>query len=98
MSFLGQGYKVESISTLDLQNYKRKLQSDYGSVHRLNLNISVKKAMFHWARRNDLLETIPNIYAVSKGKVIHQEMYTFNSEQADRVIENSSEFIIRGKS
>jgi len=54
--------------------------------------------MFHWSRRNDVLETIPNIYAVSKGKVVHQEMYTFNSEQADRVIENSREFIIRGKS
>ncbi len=29
MSFLGQGCKIESISTLDLQNYKRKLQSAY---------------------------------------------------------------------
>jgi hypothetical protein len=32
MSFLGQGCKIESISTLDLQNYKRKLQSSYASV------------------------------------------------------------------
>jgi len=31
MSFLGQGCKIESISTLDLQNYKRKLQSAYTS-------------------------------------------------------------------
>ena len=54
MSFLGQGCKIESISTLDLQNYKRKLQSAYASVDRLNLNISDMKAMFHWARRNDV--------------------------------------------
>ncbi|MHC4595003.1 MAG: hypothetical protein ACYS19_08670, partial [Planctomycetota bacterium] len=52
MSFLGQGCKIESISTLDLQNYKRKLQNAYAS-DRLNLNISDMKAMFHWARRND---------------------------------------------
>ena len=41
MSFLGQGCKIESISTLDLQNYKRKLQSAYASVDRQNLHISV---------------------------------------------------------
>jgi integrase len=86
MSFLGQGCKIESISTLDLQNYKRKLQSAYASVDRLNLNISVMKAMFHWARRNDVLENIPNIDAVSKGKVIHQEKYTFNSQQINKLL------------
>jgi len=47
MSFLGQGRKVESILTLDLQNYKRRLQCVYRSVHRQNLHISVMKAMFH---------------------------------------------------
>ena len=86
MSFLGQGCKIESISTLDLQNYKRKLQSAYASVDRLNLNISVMKAMFHWARRNDVLETIPNIDAISKGKVVHKEMYTFSSEQIKKLL------------
>jgi integrase len=86
MSFLGQSCRIESISTLDLQNYKRKLQSMYGSVHRLNLNISVMKAMFHWARRNDVLETIPNIDAISKGKIVHREMYTFNSEQIKKLL------------
>jgi len=63
MSFLGQNCRIESISTLDLQNYKRKLQSVY-SVDRQNLHISIMKAMFHWARRNDVLETIPNIGAI----------------------------------
>ncbi|MCK4293732.1 MAG: site-specific integrase [Planctomycetes bacterium] len=71
---------------MDLQNYKSKLQSAYGSVHRLNLNISVMKAMFHWARRNDVLETIPNIDAISKCKIVHQEMYTFNSEQIKKLL------------
>ncbi|MHC4175687.1 MAG: tyrosine-type recombinase/integrase [Planctomycetota bacterium] len=85
MSFLGQGCKIESISTLDLQNYKRKLQNAYAS-DRLNLNISDMKAMFHWARRNDVLETIPNIDAISKGRVVHKKMYTFNSEQVKKLV------------
>jgi integrase len=39
------------------------------------------KALFHWARKNDVLANIPNIDAVSRGKIIHQERFTFNSEQ-----------------
>ena len=86
MAFLGQGRKVKGISTLDLQNYKRKLQKSYGSVCRLNLHISIMKAMFHWARRNDVLENIPNIDAISRGKIIHQERVTFNSEQISKLL------------
>jgi len=86
MSFLGKGRKIKSISTLDLQNYKRKLQSASGSAHRLNLHISVMKAMFHWARRNDILENIPNIDAVTRGKIVHQVKYTFTSGQMDKLL------------
>jgi len=66
MSFLGQDRKIKNISTLDLQNYKRKLQGSYGSMHRLNLHISIMKAMFRWAKKNDVLDSIPNIDAVSR--------------------------------
>jgi len=86
MAFMGQSRKINSISTLDLQNYKRKLQKSYGSVCRLNLHISIMKALFHWARKNDILENIPNIDAISRGKIIHQERFTFNSEQITQVL------------
>ncbi len=86
MSFLGKGRRIKSISTLDLQNYKRKLQDAYGSAHRVNLHIGAMKAMFHWARKNDILQSIPNIDAVSKGKIVHQEMYTFSSEQIKKLL------------
>ena len=86
-SFLGRERKIESILTLDLQNYKRRLQGSYRSVHRQNLHISVMKAMFHWARRNDILESIPNIDAISKGKIIvDQEKYTFDSQQINKLL------------
>jgi integrase len=81
MSFLGKGRRIEGISTLDLQNYKRKLQGAYTSAHRPNFHISVMKAMFHWARRNGILESIPNIDAISKGKIVHRQKFTYNPEQ-----------------
>jgi integrase len=86
MSFLGQSRRIKNISTLDLQNYKRKLQSTYGSVDRQNLHISIMKAMFHWARKNDVIENIPNIDAISKGKIVHKEMYTFNLQQIRKLL------------
>jgi integrase len=85
-SFLGQSRTIKSISTLDLQRYKRKLQGDYGSVYRLNLHISIMKAMFHWARRNDILENIPNIDAISRGKTVYQERFTFNSDHINKLV------------
>ena len=85
-AFLGQNRKIKNITTLDLQNYKRKLQRDYGSVCRLNLHISIMKALFHWARKNDVLENIPNIDAISRGKITHQERFTFSSEQVNKLL------------
>jgi len=86
MSFLGPGCRIENISTLDLQNYKRKLQSSYPSIDRQNLHIGLMKAMFHWARKNDVLDTIPNIDAISKDRVVHKEKYTFNKKQIRKLL------------
>ncbi len=85
-SFLGQGRKIRNISTLDLQSYKRRLQGQYGSAHRLNLHLGTMKAMFHWARKNDILEHIPNVDAVSRGKIIHQQRFTFRSEAITKLL------------
>ena len=86
MAFLGQNCRIENISTLDLQNYKRKLQSSYPSIDRQNLHIGLMKAMFHWARKNDVLECIPNIDAISKDRVVHKEKYTFNKKQIRKLL------------
>jgi integrase len=85
-SFIGKGRKIKSISTLDLQKYKRKLQSNHGSASRLNIHIGAMKALFHWARRNDVLQDIPNIDAVSRSKVILHEMYTFSPEEIKKLL------------
>jgi len=86
MAFLGQNIDINNISTLDLQNYKRRIQKSYVSVCRLNLHISIMKALFHWARKNDVLANIPNIDAVSRGKIVHQERFTFDPEQINKLL------------
>ena len=42
--------------------------------------------MFHWARKNDILQNIPNIDAVSRGKIVYREMYTFSFEQVSKLL------------
>jgi hypothetical protein len=44
------------------------------------------KAMFHWARKNDILENIPNIDAISRGKIVYQGRFTFNSKQINKLL------------
>jgi hypothetical protein len=80
MDFLGANCKIKSITTLNLQNYKRIVQNHYYSVCRLNLNLSIMKAMFHWAKKNDILQNIPNIAALSRGRIIHQDKFTFDPD------------------
>jgi integrase len=85
---LGQYLKIKDISTLDLQKYKRQIKKRYSS-QRLNLNISVMKAMFHWAKKNDILTAIPNIDAVSRCKIDHQQRMIFTSEQIQALFEKA---------
>ena len=86
VAFLGGVRRIDAISTMDLQTYKRRLRRAYGSAHRLNLHIGVMKAMLHWARKNDVVENTPNIDAVSKSKIIHQERLIFDAEQIARIL------------
>ena len=87
MSFLGQRRSIKDISTLDLQNYKRKLQKHYNkSSHRLNLHISNLKTLFHWAKKNDVLKQIPNIDAISRSKLINRQRRIFTHEEINKLL------------
>lgn len=83
---IGKFVKVRDISTLDLQKYKRHVKRSY-SAQRLNLNISVMKAMFHWAKKNEILSFIPNIDIVSREKVEHKQRFIFSSEQIQKILD-----------
>ena len=45
------------------------------------------KAMFHWARKNDVLDSIPNIDAVSRGKIVYKQRLTFSSEDIRNLLD-----------
>jgi hypothetical protein len=47
------------------------------------------KAMFHWARKNDILTAIPNIDAVGRCKIEHQQRMIFTSVQIQRLFEKA---------
>ncbi len=87
MAFLGHGRRIKDISTIDLQNYKRKLQKQYNrSGHRLNLHISNLKTLFHWAKKNDILKQIPNVDAVSRSKIINKQRRIFTHEEINKLL------------
>ncbi len=48
------------------------------------------KAMFHWAIKNEVLEKIPNIDAVSKVKIARKNKMTFTIEQIDVLLQKSN--------
>ena len=86
MAFLGQGRRIKDILTLDLQNYKRKLQKQYSSGHRLNLHISNLKTLFHWAKKNDVLQRIPNIDAISRSKIVNKQRTVFTHDEISKLL------------
>lgn len=87
MSFIGPSRMIYEISTLDLQSYRRKLQKEYSTAHRMNLHISIMKAMFHWATKNEVLSSIPNIDAVNRGRITHKQRQTFSSDDIRKLID-----------
>jgi len=88
--FLGTRRLLKETSTLDLQNYKRKLRKAYDSPHRMNLHIAIMKAMFHWAKKNDVIEKTPNLDAITKAKAIHRTRSTFTAEQIGKLLDGAS--------
>ncbi len=83
--FVGQNCLVDRITTLVLQNYRYKLLKSY-SHHRVNLHLSIMKAMFHWARKNDITDRIPNIDAIAKVKVKRTEKPVFAPEEIHKLV------------
>ncbi len=44
------------------------------------------KAMFHWAKKNDVLDSIPNIDAICRGKIKHKQRLIFTSKDTHRLL------------
>ena len=88
--FIGPSCLIDEITTMDIQSYRNELLKKYNSPSGLNLNIAIMKAMFHWAKRNDVVQTIPNVDAVSKVRVSQKDRAIFDVKQIAKLLEYAS--------
>ena len=89
-SHTGPSCWISSVRTIDLQDYRNMLIQKYGTPAGANLNIAIMKAMFNWARKNDVLQSIPNIDAAAKLRTIKKEKSLFNSTEIRQLATNAS--------
>ena len=63
---IGSNKMISDISTIDLQNYRKKLIKAGKAPNTINNRIAVIKAMYHWALDNEIIQTAPNLKALKK--------------------------------
>lgn len=83
--YIGPDCWVSEIRTVELQNYRTKLLKSYGSSSGVNINLAIMKSMFHWAKKNEVVASIPNIDAVSKARVPQKERPFFSISQIQKL-------------
>ena len=66
VKYIGPNRIVSNISTIDLQNYRKKLIKIGKAPNSINNHISAIKAMYHWAMDNEVIDTAPNLKAIKK--------------------------------
>lgn len=64
--FIRLNRSVSDISTVDFQNYRKKLIKDGRSANAINNRIAVVKAMYNWALDNEVIDSAPRLNAVKK--------------------------------
>lgn len=63
---IGTSRRMSEISTIHLQDYRKRLIKQGKSAARVNNYISAFKATFHWALENELISSVPNLNAIKK--------------------------------
>jgi len=75
--FIGSNRAVSNITTIDLQNYRRKLIKTGKAAHTINNVIASIKAMYNWAMGNEVINNAPNLKAIKKVPIPKVEKPTF---------------------
>ena len=89
VGFVGQQRSVEDISTVDLQNYRKKLIKAGKSPNTINNRMAAVKAMYSWALDNEIIESSPRLKAVKKIKPPRRDRPTFTVAQVRALLENA---------
>ena len=90
VKFIGPNISVSEISTLELQNYRKKLIKTRKSPNTINNRIAAIKSMYNWALDNEVLDNAPRLKAVKKVTPPKQEKPTFTALQIHKMLENAS--------
>ena len=88
--FIGSNQPVCNISTIDLQNLRKKLIKTGKAANTINNAISTIKAMYNWAMDNEVVDSIPNLKAVKKISNPKVERPTFTMPQIQKLLQNAS--------
>lgn len=66
VKYIGPNRVVSDISTIDLQNYRRKVIKSGKAPNTINNRLAAVKAMYNWALDNEIIDNIPNLKAIKK--------------------------------
>jgi len=87
--FIGPNHIASDVSTIDLQNYRRKLIKAGKAPSTINNRIATFKAMYNWAINNEIIETAPNLKVVKKISLPKDEKPTFTAPQIHKLLEHA---------
>lgn len=86
LAYIGPDTPVGDVITLTLQNFRSKLIDDGLAADTINNRLRAIRAVYNWARDNEILEKTPNLRAIKGMKVKSVERQTFTPEQIRAII------------
>ena len=88
---IGPNCQVCDVSTMDLQNYRKKLIKTKKSPSTINNRIATIKALYNWALNNEIVDKIPNLRVIKKVTISKIEKPIFNMTQIEKLLRSANE-------
>jgi integrase len=87
---IGVNRSISDVTTLDLQNYKKKLINAGKNPNTINNRMAAVKAMFHWAIDNEAIDRPPNLKVLKKVPSRKRSRQTFTPGQISLLLKHGS--------
>jgi len=87
VKFVGPNRIIANVSTIDLQNYRKKLVKAKIKPNTINNRVATFKAMYNWAIDNEIISTVPNLKAIKKILPPQTEKPIFTIEQIEKLLD-----------
>ena len=88
--YIGPNRIVSNISTIDMQNYRKKLIKTRKAADTINNRITAIKAMYNWALDNGVISNTPNLKAIKKVVISKAEKPIFSITQIRKLLQKTS--------